>query len=68
MSGMEKTLHTVAVLLGIVGAVFIALFLIEYFGVATSASLDGVTEAEAELYGILSIVGAAVSEYAAREA
>lgn len=65
---MSKALHTLAVLLGVVGAVFIAIFLIEYFGVATSASLDGITEAEAELYGILAVVGAGVSEYAAREA
>lgn len=63
---MGSTLHTLAVILGAVGAVFIALFLIEYFGVATSSSLDGITETQAELYGVLAVVGAVVSEAGAR--
>ena len=67
-AGMEKALHTLAVILGVVGAIFIALFLLEYFNVATAGELDGITQAESELYGILAVVGAAVSEYAAREA
>ena len=68
MAGAEGALHTLAVVLGVVGALFIAVFLIQYFNVATSAELDGITEAESELYGLLAVVGAAISEFAAREA
>ena len=67
MGEENRALHTLAIVLGIVAAVFIGLALVLYLGYATSAQLDGITQAEATAYGAIAVVGAVASEFGARE-
>lgn len=60
-------LHLLAVVLGIVAAIFIGLAILLWAGYVTPSLIDGITLAECEAYGGLAVVGAVASEIGARE-
>lgn len=66
-SGTSQTFHLVAILLGIVGAVFVVLAILLAYGYTTPSAIGGITLATSELYATLAIVGAIGCEVGARE-
>lgn len=65
---MEKSLHYLAIIFGIVAAFLGVITVALAFGFTTSAAVDNITQLQGEFYTALAIVAAVACEWGSREA
>lgn len=66
MSSEGSALHVFAIVAGLIGAIFVVIAVMLYYGYVAPSAVDGVTLAASELYAALAVVAAIFSEIAAR--